>query len=185
MTDKEIIEGLIDRHNYITEQFLYIKCRPLLLSILHHVFRHHVEYAEMVDKLYLYLMEDDCRKLRQFQYRSTIYQWLKVVATRFFIQTREEMIGNFTKEPPYEKNDKEESADIVSIISDKIDVEVLLRLMPNQRYAEVIRRMIIEDADPAVYAVELGVTVDNLYNIKKRAMAAITRIAIKYYHYGK
>ena len=43
----------------------------------------------------------------------------------------------------------------------------------------------IEDMEPEKYAAEIGVTVDNLYNIKKRAIAALTRIAIKYYSYGR
>lgn len=57
--------------------------------------------------------------------------------------------------------------------------------MENRRYAEAIRQLILEDMDPQKYAAEIGVTVDNLYNIKKRAMTALTRIAIKYYGYGR
>ena len=36
---------------------------------------------------YIYtLMEDDAIKLRNFEYRSSVYQWLKILATRFFIK---------------------------------------------------------------------------------------------------
>lgn len=44
MTDQEIIQGLIDRDNRVTEQFLYVKCRPLLTSIMRLVFNRPIEY---------------------------------------------------------------------------------------------------------------------------------------------
>lgn len=184
MTDKEIINGLIARDNCITEHFLYVKCRPLLTSIMRLVFSYPVEYEEMVSELYGYLMADDCIKLRQFRYRSSIYQWMKVVATRFFIRHRNTMIDNTSKEYPYER-EADEAVDTVNISSDKMDVATLLQLMENQRYADAIRNLVLDDMEPEQYALKIGVTVDNLYNIKKRAMTALTRIAIKYYGYGR
>ncbi len=71
MTDRDIIQGLIDRDNRVTYQFFYVKCRPLLSVIMRLVFSYPVEYNEMVSELYDYFMEDDCIKLRQFQYRSS------------------------------------------------------------------------------------------------------------------
>lgn len=185
MTDQEIIQGLIDRDNRITEQFFHVKCRPLLTAIMRLVYNHPVEFDEMVNQLYEYLMADDCAKLRQFQYRSTIYQWLKVVATRFFIRNRNEMIEERSKETPYDYGETEESVDTVAILSDKMDVERLLQFLDNRRYADAIRALVLNDVEPEHYAEKIGVTVDNLYNIKKRAMTALTRIAIKYYSYGR
>lgn len=185
MTDQEIIQGLIDRDNRITEQFFYVRCRPLLTAIMRLVFNYPVEYDEMVGELYGYLMADDCLKLRQFQYRSSVYQWLKVVATRFFIHHRSTIIENISKEPLYECETDDDVIDTVNIISDKMDVVKLLQLMENHRYADAIRHLVLSDMEPERYALQIGVTVDNLYNIKKRAMTALTRIAIKYYGYGR
>lgn len=185
MTDREIIQGLIDRDNRITDQFFYVKCRPLLTAIMRLVFSYPVEYDEMVSELYDYLMADDCIKLRQFQYRSTIYQWMKVVATRFFIRKRDSLIENTSKESPYERCDDDLMVDTSRILAQRIDVAKLLDMMDNQRYADVLRHLILQDEEPEKYAESIGVTVDNLYNIKRRAIAAISRIAIKYYSYGK
>lgn len=185
MTDKEIIQGLIDRDNYITEQFLYVRCRPLLTAIMRLVFSYSVDYDEMVSELYEYLMDDDCSKLRKFQYRSSIYQWIKVVATRFFIRNRNKMIENTSKESHYECAADSDVIDNANIISDKMDVAKLLQLMGNHRYADAIRNLVLNDMAPEQYARRIGVTVDNLYNIKKRAMTALTHIAINYYGYGR
>lgn len=185
MTDQEIIQGLIGRDNRVTQQFFFVKCRPLLNAVMRLVFNYPVEYDEMVSELYEYLMKDDGLKLRQFQYRSSFYQWMKVVATRFFIRYRNKMIENTSKEPLYGQEADDEVIDTVNAISDQMDVAKLLRLMDNQRYANAIRNLIINDMEPEEYARQIGVTVDNLYNIKKRAMTALTRIAIKYYGYGR
>lgn len=185
MTDREIIDGLIARDNRVTERFFYVKCRPLLISIMRLVFNREVEYDEMVSELYEYLMSDDGMRLRQFGYRSTVYQWIKVVATRFYIRKRDTMIENRSKEPLYEMRDDEVMVDTAQIVARKIDVERLLDMMENQRYADVLRHLVLQDEEPEEYAESIGVTVSNLYNIKRRAIAALTRIALKYYSYGR
>lgn len=185
MTDREIIEGLIDRNDRITDHFFYVKCRPLLTTIMRLVFNYPVEYNEMVSELYNYLMDNDGLKLRQFQYRSTIYQWMKVVATRFYIHRRDSLIEDVSKESPYERHDDDVMVDTAQIVAQKIDVTRMLAMMDNQRYADVLRHLILQDEDPEKYAESIGVSVDNLYNIKRRAIAAISRIALKYYSYGR
>lgn len=185
MTDMEIIQGLIDRDDYITYQFFYVKCRPLLTAIMCHVFNYPVEYDEIVSELYDYLMQDDSARLRQFQFRSSVYQWLKVVATRYFIHRRGSLIDDNTKEYPYERGDDDPICDSSNRVAMKMDIEIMLTLMENQRYADVLRHLIIQDEEPVRYANEIGVSVDNLYNIKKRAIAAFSQIAIKYYSYGQ
>jgi hypothetical protein len=60
----------------------------------------------------------------------------------------------------------------------RMDIERLLSLMPNRRFAYVLRRLVLQEPDPRRVAEELSTNVDNLYNIKKRAMAALTAIAL-------
>jgi len=184
-TDQDIIDGLIARDNRITEEFFYVKCRPLLTAIMRLVFSYPVEYNELVSELYNYLMANDGEKLRQFQFRSSIYQWIKVVATRFFIRHRDSMIDPQTKEDPYVQIHNDISEDSTGRLNDKIDLNYLLNMMDNRRHSDVIRKLVLEDVEPEKYAAEIGVSVDNLYNIKKRAISSLSRIATKYYSYGK
>jgi hypothetical protein len=60
-----------------------------------------------------------------------------------------------------------------------MDLQRLFKLMPNKRFVYVIKRLVLEDAEPQDVADELDVTVANLYNIKKRAIAELTDIALK------
>jgi RNA polymerase sigma factor (sigma-70 family) len=184
MTDKEIIQGLIARDNRVTEEFFFQKCRPLFLSVMKLVFNYEVDYDEMVNELYIYLMEDDAVKLRNFQYRSTVYQWLKILSIRFFIKKKGRMIEDRSKETPYDMRSQQwlttENA------SEKGDVERLFARMNNKRYVLVVQRLILEDWEPEQLAEEMGITTANLYNIKRRAMAQLTRVALNdIKEYGK
>lgn len=183
MTDQEIINGLIARDNHLTEEFFFVKCRPLFYSVMNLVFDYEVEYDEMVNELYVYLMADDAAKLRNFQFRSSVYQWLKILAIRFFIKKRARMIDDSSQETPYIVDD-ETSQD--SDKAARYDLERLFEAMPTKRYVYVIRRLILEDCEPEELAREMNITTANLYNIKRRSMAQLTRIALHdIKNYGK
>lgn len=178
MTDKEIIDRLIARDSAVTDEFFFTRCRPLFNSIIRLVFSYPVDFDEFVNEFYLYLMENDAYRLRQFQGRSSIYQWMKVVAIRFFISKRDNMIDDTSKETLLDCDARTETVDFERKTSAKIDIGSLLNQMSNRRYVYVIKRLILDDAEPKVVADELAVSIDNLYNIKKRALAALTEIAL-------
>lgn len=178
MTDQQIIEALIARDESVTEQFFYGNCCPLFLSIIRNVFSYEVDYDEFVNEFYLYLMENDSYRLRQFEGRSSVYQWLKVIAIRYFLAKRDKMIDKPTEETLIDRASKKMSVNVEKQITAKVDIARLLRLMPNRRYEYVIRRLVLQDAEPKVVAKELCTNVDNLYNIKKRAIASLTELAL-------
>ena len=148
------------------------------------VFDYEVKYDELVNELYVYLMKDDAAKLRNFQYRCSLYQWLKILAVRFFVKKRDMMINDSSQEAPY---NKQEQADIAeSDAAASYDMERLLQAMPTQRYAYVIRKLVLEDCKPEDLARELNITTANLYNIKRRSMAQLSRIVLNdISEYGK
>ena len=184
MTDQEIIQGLIARDNRVTKEFFFIKCRPLFCSIIKIVFGYEVKYDEMVNELYVYLMENDASKLRNFEYRSSVYQWLKVLAIRFLINKRDRMIEDCSQETPYDGH--HQMVESEKDMTEEGDMERLFGNMPNERYVYVIRRLILEDWEPEQLAKEMNITTANLYNIKRRAMAQLTRAAlIDINKYGK
>ena len=184
MTDQEIIQGLIARDNWVTKEFFFGRCRPLFCSIIQNVFDHEVVYDEFVNELYIYLMENDAVKLRNFEYRSSVYQWLKILAIRFFVNKRGKMIEDASKETPYEGS--HQTADTEKDMTAEGDIERLFDNMPNKRYVYVIRRLVLEEWEPEQLAKDMNITTANLYNIKRRAMAQLTRAALNdIKEYGK
>lgn len=179
MTDQEIVNALIDRDACVTAQFFFRDCRPLLLSIIRRVFgTQQVDYDEIISELYIHLMENDAHRLRQFKFESTFYQWLKTTAIRYCMRLKsgKMVIDN---ESQWSLNYSDINKNRTDSSHAKMDIESLLGSMKNQRYAKVIRMMVIEDVPPKEVAKVLSVTVDNLYNIKRRAMASLIDVAFK------
>lgn len=175
MTDKEFIDALLSRNQRVTREFFYQKCRPLFLSIIKKLFDKPIDYDEFVDEVYILLMEDDARRLRQFDYRSTICQWMKTVVIRYFLAKKDVVV--------IDVESKESLLDYVSESTEeessaKEDVKRLLSLMPNKRYAYVIQRLMLGEAPPKDVAKEMNISVANLYNIKCRAMAMLSDVAL-------
>jgi DNA-directed RNA polymerase specialized sigma24 family protein len=65
---------------------------------------------------------------------------------------------------------EEKSENIEEQIHRQLDVESLIKRLPNERYGFVIRKLMLEDKEPQEVADEMKITVDNLYNIKRRAI---------------
>ena len=179
MTDREIIQGLIDHDERMTQDFFFKKCRPLFTTIIQYVFDYEVEYDEFVNELYLYLMDNDAQKLRSFGFRSSVFQWLKTTAIRFFIKKRNRLIDNNSHELP----SYDHPADGNSDKDAEDDLERLFSLMPNKRYVMVIRRLILDDVKPEILAKEMGTNTANLYNIRRRAIAQLARVCLMDIHY--
>lgn len=178
MTDQELVASLIARDPKVTAQFFFKDCRSLFMSIIRHVFgAQQVDYDEIISELYLLIMEDDAKRLRQFNFESTIYKWLQTIAIRHCLRLklRQQVIDNESQEP-LENSDRNLPSTENS--QARMDVEALLERMKSQRYALVIRLLMLEEQTPEEVAKRLLVTVDNLYNIKRRAMLALTEVAL-------
>ena len=184
MTEQQIIDALIERDERVTKRFFFENCRPLFVSIIRHVFSYEVDYDEFVNELYLYLISDDAARLRSFQGKSTLFQWLKIVAIRYFIAKRDNLIEDKSEDALLKEADGlDETDDRKQAHS---DVMRILSRMQNRRYAYVLLRLVVGDEEPEKLAKEMGVTVANLYNIKKRAIASFAEEAVKdVKEYGK
>ena len=205
LTDQEIIDRLIARDNAVTKWFFYTKCQPLFGKIIFRVFDGGIEYEELVNMVYDDLMRNDAKKLRQFQFRSTLTQYIKVIANNLAIQKKDEVIDNTSKDYLYEQkaslhgdvalssdsgavSNREattqddysgEGYDSSARLQAQMDLDNLFSQMTNKRYVYVLKKLMIEGMEPSELAKEMEVTVDNLYNIKRRAMKELTHVALK------
>lgn len=178
MSDQEIIQKLIDRDNWLTQEFFFKHCKPLFHSIINNVFSYPVDYDEFVNELYLHLMENDAKRLRSFHFDSSLYGWLKIVAIHYFMDKKnhDKVIENESEESLSVKKENDMASEPVS--EARMDVDRLLAAMPNQRYAHVIRKLVFEDMLPEDLADEMNLKTANIYNIKKRAMLQLMQVAL-------
>lgn len=176
-TDKEIIDGILRNDAMIIEHFFFKECKPLFAYIVRSVFDGKQEINELINELYLYLQHDNWYKVRQFDYRSQLITWISVVAIRFFQKKRALMIESDSIETLYEQNTFWHEANIGQ--DRRMDVHNAIQKMTNERYRYVIEELELKEREPEELAQEMNITIDNLYNIRRRARLQLRTIMVR------
>lgn len=169
-TDAIFIKALKMGNNEISRQFFYKEIGGILHKIRMEVFRGNVDFDELVSELYIYLSRDNWTKFDGFDGKNgcRLRTWMIPVAWRYFMSIRERLLKT-------EKIDDNSGVIKDSIRDDlriqiAIDVNAVLSRMPNQRYAEIIRLLLIEGYASQDVADMLDMKVENIYNLKHRAI---------------
>ena len=166
-TDKQIVDGILRGDERIIGYFFNRKCRPIFAYIIRSVFDFQIDEATLISEFYFYLQADGWYKVRQFGFRSKLTTWANVVATRYFQKKRKELLDFRNEEALSNKTDIGES--LYVSIDCSMDVEEAMKKMPNERYRQVIEKLDLQGVHPEELAEEMNVTIDNLYNIHRRA----------------
>lgn len=171
------IQALRTGDNAKCHEFFYKEIAGLLHRIRSEVFHGLVDFDEMVSELYLYLSRDDWAKLGGFAAKNNcrLRTWMIPVAWRYFIGVRDRLVHVGSAEG----GGPEESAREDLRIQIAIDVTAVLDRMPNKRYAEILRLLLIDGYGAQDVAEMLGMRVENVYNIKHRAVSQFLEL------YGK
>lgn len=169
-TDAIFIKALKMGNNEISRQFFYKEIGGILHKIRMEVFRGNVDFDELVSELYIYLSRDNWTKFDGFDGKNgcRLRTWMIPVAWRYFMSIRERLLKT-------EKIDDNSGVIKDSIRDDlriqiAIDVNAVLSRMPNQLYAEIIRLLLIEGYASQDVADMLDMKVENIYNLKHRAI---------------
>lgn len=169
--DAGFIEALRNGNSRICHKFFYEEIGGILHKIRMDVFRGGIDLDELVSELYLYLSQENWAKLTGFDGKNgcRLRTWMIPVAWRYFMSIRERLLRT-------EKIDDNSGVIRDSIRDDlriqiAIDVNAVLATMPNRRYAEIIRLLLIEGYAAKDVADMLDMKVENVYNLKHRAIA--------------
>ena len=175
MTDQEIIQGLIERNERITREFFFRRCQPLFFALIAKFYPSGADYDELVNELYL--MEDNARRLRKYEGRASIYQWLKRVAGNYFLDkvSRERVVDNATDNRLLEEAKRIPTDD--STQETEMDVAAILDQIKNENYRLVLQKHVMEGLSFDELEKITGIKKANLYNIKRRALNALEKIA--------
>lgn len=135
-----------------------------------------VAYDDLVQELYLYLSSNNWEKLRRYNPERPFINWFSVVSYRFFKDFSRSMIDSANQIPISDMNDHQ-TAFISSGETGTIMMDIkhaLSRLKP-PRDKEILEALLLRDEEPEKVAERHNVTVDNLYNIKRRAIAKLIK----------
>lgn len=86
--DKALVNRICNDDNF-AYYFFHEKCRPLFSKILWTIYGNTADYDELVNELYLKLKSPDNKGeiwhgLKTFDYRTSLFDWIKTVAVRHF-----------------------------------------------------------------------------------------------------
>lgn len=178
LTDIDYINGLKTADQKITYRFFYELCGYILYDIRSTLLQDRVEFDDMVNELYVYLSDRNWHKLDTFAALNgcRLSSWMIPLSWRFFLQRRAYLLGMSV-------DNSMEVGKVKDDYMDEFDIEVLLEVeqtfavMPNKKYVQVLRWLLIDGYNPDEVAVQLHTRVSNVYNIKHRAVVQF----IKYY----
>lgn len=155
-----------------------------------YIFSGRAEVDEIRNAIFLHLMEDDCRRFKLVNDTAALLGWINRTAVRYLIRHKGDFVADWKvdtsdedqpdEDEMTEKQIQRKTPDVSEATTEAhFDTERLLGAMNNARYVIVIRELCLSERDPVEVAEEMGITVANLYNIKKRALAALTKVALK------
>ena len=181
LSDRELVDAVIQGNESAIGFFFYEKHTPLFNYIYNGVAANkNTTLEDLVQELYLHLSRDDWARLKTYDEKNgPLGNWLSTVAMRLFRDKTASMIDSAPRAPieNIECNLKFEDQ---SFQTDrhmmKSDVMKLLDVLHPPRYKKVITALMIEGYKADEVAKELGVTMDNFYNIKKRALEQLYKL---------
>ena len=180
-------------------------CKGMLVNVLKAVYSRpvtsgrfsvnakHVVYEDAAAAFYAHLMSQDARRLRDYdRSRNRLYGYLRTCAVFFFTDEQER---EARRDGTWKEKGSDDPADAVPtehIITvrrrtpeaaeaphdDGRDlVETALAMLPSPRGREVLQRVWLDGEEAAAVAADLGITLNNLYNIRSRTWREYVRIA--------
>ena len=135
-----------------------------------------VTYDDLVQELYLYLSSNNWEKLRKYNPERPFVNWFSVVSYRFFKDFSRSMIDSSDQIPISNMNDHQtafmSNGTIGTIM---MDIKQAISKLKPPRDSEILEALLLRDEEPETVAKRHNVTVDNLYNIKRRAIAKLIK----------
>lgn len=187
LQDLQIAKALLNRDEQVTRKYFYQQCYPLFKSIYDNYYTDCTCCKEFMDEIYIVVFAPSkttgkCQ-IENFRGESTLASWLKTACLYYCYNKYELKQRMPVYDPLPHPTEKDEEDDVFSdrkkdeSLSNPIDfsgmnrsdVEVLLSMMPNIRYRNIIRLLYLEQKTHKETAEALGMTMDNYYN--KRILA--------------
>ena len=180
MSDREIVHAILNRDKDLTVFFLYRKCYPLFKSRFDKYYTDCENCIEFINEIYTYIMTPGVKTgkcyLSTFGFDCTLTCWLSIVTENYchqLFKKRLEIIENFDE--VHDRNiDLSSSLNISSL--NEHDIEVVLNLMPNRRYSNLIYYRYVKEKSNEETAELLGMSMNNFYNKHKLAKEQFAKI---------
>lgn len=166
--DHQIVEWLLKRVEWATNEFLYGRCYPIFKSLFDRFYTDCPELRDFIDEIYIDIMEprkisQKC-KLETFCYRSSLYTWMGVVSIRFCYAKFKSSVQLDNLDDSDRNSDIPLSKPAVNDLFDREDLNKVLEMMSNDRYRQIIRLHYLDGLSNEKTASQLDMDMPNYYN---------------------
>lgn len=176
-TDIEIYNRLLHNDERMIRYVFYEHFNSMLrFNALKAAGNKSIELDDLIQELYLYISKNDWEKLRKYSPEYPFANWFSVVSYRFFKDFTFSMIESSQNVPIDNIDDRTVLAQGTNISSSIImDIKNAIRKAKPPRDRQILEALILNEEEPTDVAAQFEVTVDNLYNIKRRAIAKLIK----------
>lgn len=197
--DLKIASALIRRDEIVTREYFYQQCYPLFKSIYDNYYTDCFDVKEFIDDIYILVLSPSKRtgkcQMENFRGESTLTSWLKSASLFYCYKKyrRRECLGKVSPFQSFSENDsfnsdslleKFGSSEIEFDNMNRMDIETLIGMMPNERYRRIIQLRYVEHLSNEETAEALGMTMANYYNKHKLAKAQFLSVSRKEEYHG-
>lgn len=182
-SDRELVSAVTSNNQNAIVYLFYTKYSSTFQYHIYKLFNGKVEVSDLVDEFFMFLLEDDWRRLRSFDPdKASLSTWISTVSFRFFRDYKRSKIdlnGLITISDQWEtfRGDWMESVEAGIMM----DINQAIDGIKSDRDQEIAKRLFIEDNEYEAVAEEFGLTVDYVYTIKNRIVKQL-RTSLKGYN---
>ncbi len=173
--DRQFVADLMAGNERAVECLLYDRFRNLIRFNAMKA-APNIPVDDLIQELYLYLSADRWDRLKKYDPTLPFDRWFSVVSYRFFKDFSHSMIDSRRQIPITHIDDQKLlNAGTATMNTIMMDIKQGLNELEPPRDREVLTALLLNDEEPQEVAERFSVTVDNLYNIKRRALAKLIK----------
>lgn len=182
-SDRELVNAVTGGNQEAIVYMFYTKYSATFQYHIYRLFNNKVDVSDLVDEFFLFLLEDNWKRLRSFDpSKASLNTWISTVSFRFFRDYKRSKIdlnGLITISDRWEtfRGDWMESMDA----GITMDVKSAIGEIMSDRDRKVAERLFIEDKEYEAVAEEFGLSVDYVYTVKNRIVKQL-RDSLKAYN---
>ncbi|MDO5342515.1 MAG: sigma factor-like helix-turn-helix DNA-binding protein [Bacteroidia bacterium] len=173
LSDKELLEAVMNNDEDAIEYLLFYRCDKLFSFIIRRTFSSNVKKEELITEFYLFLRKNGWEKLRRFKFLSSLDTWLSTVLVRFFDEKKKNVATTDDKAVLLDENIVEYEEDNAHLMH--FELLDAINSIENARYKYVLLSE-WKGMKSDEIARSMGVSIENVYTISKRAKAELKKL---------
>lgn len=177
MTDGELVQAVYDGNEDAIVYMFYQKYSSTFQYHIYNIFQFREDVSELVDELFLYLFQDNWRRLRTYDpSKASLSTWISMVSYRFFKNYQHSRIdynGVISISDSWEKfrGDWAQSCDA----GIGMDIQTAISEIKSDRDREIAELLIIQDRPYEEVAKRFEMSVDYVYTVKNRILKVLKK----------